>query len=89
MIVQVTVDFLAYQARELTRSIISDKVLCRSDSNFAKLTAEVFEDLPRIKLNDNQTLRYMKIQMIIYTILTNSFSFLIWNYELRISNFKF
>ena len=55
-----TVDYIAYKSKELTRAITSDKVLCRRGSNFMKLCEEVFEDLPRIKLSESETLRFEK-----------------------------
>ena len=55
-----TVDYLAYKAQEFTRAITSDKILCRKGSSFEKVVAEVFEDLPKLKLTKVETLRFEK-----------------------------
>jgi len=56
-----TVDYLCYQSKEYTRAIISDKVRCRSNSSFQKLTDEVFEDLPKLKLSKKDQIRFEKL----------------------------
>lgn len=55
-----TIDYLCFQSKENTRAIISDKVLCRQGSSFEKLTLEIFEDLPKLKLSKKEQIRFEK-----------------------------
>jgi microcompartment protein CcmL/EutN len=45
------VDYLAKKGQDLCADIVSDKVLCRPDANFVRLTTETFEKIQEQKLS--------------------------------------